>query len=65
MNGRGIYKYSNGDIYEGYINERDLALKKKKFNLTKITCQKKGEYKDGHMSGQGVFRYANGEIYEG
>ncbi len=41
MNGRGIYKYSNGDIYEGNINKRDLALKKKKFNLTKIMCQKK------------------------
>ena len=61
--GKGIYKYNNGDIYEGeYKNDLKDGEGTYKFENGDIY---KGQYKNGYFHGKGKYEYADGDIYEG
>mmetsp|Transcript_8633 Transcript_8633/g.8769 ORF Transcript_8633/g.8769 Transcript_8633/m.8769 type:complete len:187 (+) Transcript_8633:235-795(+) len=61
--GKGIYRYTNGDIYEGeYKDDIKHGFGVYKWKSGAIF---EGEYKNDERNGSGIFRYANGDIYEG
>jgi hypothetical protein len=61
--GKGKYKYNNGDIYEGdYKNDLKEGKGEYKYNNGDIYI---GEYKNGLFDGKGKYEYADGDIYEG
>ena len=63
INGKGTYRYANGDVYEGDF------VKGSKEGSGKYVWQNgayyEGTYKDNKKDGKGVFHYANGSVYEG
>ena len=61
--GRGVFNYKNGDIYDG-----DWKKGKKEGKGTYIFKSGgvyEGEMKDDNIEGKGIFYYSNGDIYEG
>jgi len=58
-----VYKWANGNVYEG---EKMMLMMLSMVMMVISTCiitigQLKNDKKEGH----GVFRYADGEMYEG
>jgi hypothetical protein len=63
MHGKGTFKGSNGDVYEGeYQNNQRNGKGTSKWTNCRVYV---GDWKDGVLSGKGVMTYANGNIYEG
>ena len=61
--GKGIYKYNNGDKYEGeYKNDLKDGNGKYIYKNGDIYT---GEYKNGLFDGKGKYEYADGDSYEG
>jgi hypothetical protein len=61
--GKGVYKYNNGDIYEGeYKNDLKDGEGTYRFENGDIYI---GHYKEGNFHGKGKYEYADGDIYEG
>ena len=63
LTGKGVYKFSNGDIYDGdWKNDiRDGQGTQIYVNGDIYT----GKWKDDMKNGQGTFTYINGDIYTG
>jgi len=62
-NGKGVFKWANGDVYEGeYLN--DLKDGDGEYRLA-IGHVYNGQFRNGFKHGTGVFRWANGDVYEG
>ena len=63
INGKGTYKYANGDVYEGEFRNGN------KEGTGKYTWANgayyEGSYKANKKDGKGVFHYASGAVYEG
>lgn len=63
IEGKGIYKYKNGDIYEGELDNGTLhGIGTYKYASGHIYT---GEYKFNMRYGKGIFIYPSGDIYEG
>ena len=61
--GKGIYKYNNGDKYEGeYKNDLKEGYGTYRFQNGDVYT---GEYKNGLFEGKGKYEYVDGDIYEG
>lgn len=61
--GHGIYKYDNGDIYEGEWKD-NMRNGHGIYVFTEGDIYE-GEYKDDKISGYGILKYASGDVYEG
>lgn len=63
MNGKGIFRYINGDVYEGeFIKDR----KKGKGIFRYINGDiYEGEYSNDKCKGKGIYKYKDGRYYEG
>jgi hypothetical protein len=63
MHGYGIYKFGNGDVYEGEFKNNEMSGHGifRYLNGGIYT----GSYKNNEMNGQGTFEYDNGDVYEG
>ena len=60
--GKGIYKYNNGDKYEGnYKNDLKEGNGTYKYKNGDVYT---GEYKNGLFDGKGKYEYADGEIFK-
>lgn len=61
--GHGIYRYEDGDVYEGeWKNGNEHGHGK----YTSVTGDMyEGEWKDGLKHGHGIYRYAKGDVHEG
>lgn len=67
INGKGVFKYSNGNVYEG--NFKDATLEGQG-TFTYADGEWKGgkyvgQFKANKANGKGTFFYANGDKYEG
>ncbi len=62
-NGKGVYRYPNGDVYEGEYKDG----KRHGHGIYREAdgCIYEGEYKNGVKHGKGIYRYAHGEEYDG
>ena len=61
--GKGIYKYSDGSIYDGNWHRG-----RRHGEGTYTYCNGDvyiGEWEDGYKSGKGVMKWRNGDVYEG
>ena len=63
MHGRGVYRFANGDVYEGDFKDDNMH------GRGVYRCADgnvyEGDFKDDNRHGRGVHRYANGAVYEG
>jgi hypothetical protein len=59
----GVYKFANGNVYEGEWKDRKYNGK----GVYKFADEGvyDGEFKDGKYNGKGVRKYADGKVYEG
>ena len=64
MHGRGVYRYANGDVYEGDYYEAGNMHGRGVYRYANGDVYE-GNYKDGNMHGRGVYRYVDGDVYEG
>jgi hypothetical protein len=67
INGKGTFKYSNGNVYEG--NFKDATLDGQG-TFTYADGEFKGgkyigQFKNNKANGKGVFNYASGDKYDG
>ena len=60
MNGRGIYRWANGDVYDG--EWKDDKKHGKGIRRWADGDVYDGEYKDGKRHGKGIYRNAEGAI---
>jgi hypothetical protein len=63
LQGRGVYKWSDGDRYEGDV--RDEKLHGRGIYVWANGNRYDGDYRDGKRTGRGVYMWANGSRYEG
>lgn len=63
LNGRGIYRWSNGDYYEGEFSNNNINGQGKYY--WKNGDNYIGEYKNGLKNGKGKMIWSNGNVYEG
>ena len=63
MHGRGVYRYANGDMYEGDWND-DYRHGRGVYRYADGAVYE-GDWKDNKKHGQGVYRFASGDVYEG
>jgi len=63
FHGKGVYNYSNGDVYDGQFAEG----KKNGNGTMKYACGDvyKGAWKHERKEGKGSMQYVNGDVYEG
>ena len=61
--GRGIFRFTNGDIYEGEF-KNDKFEGKGLFRFVNGSTYQ-GDFKDDKREGRGIFRFANGDVYQG
>mmetsp|Transcript_642 Transcript_642/g.1836 ORF Transcript_642/g.1836 Transcript_642/m.1836 type:complete len:146 (+) Transcript_642:165-602(+) len=61
--GRGVFRYANGDVYEGDFHE-DRREGYGTYRYSSFHSYE-GQYKAGLEDGHGVYRYANGNVYAG
>jgi len=63
VNGKGRFKFSQGDSYEGsFVNNK---MEGKGTYIFKNGDKYVGAFKSGKRNGFGIFSYVDGEIYEG
>ena len=64
LNGFGLLRYANDDIYEGYFVDN---LRSGYGTLTLTSAQEiyKGQFKNHMKHGVGEYRYGNGDVYIG
>ena len=63
MHGKGVFKYTNGDRYEGGYNE---GVKQGKGVFTWADGNVyEGDYENDLRCGKGINRYTNGNVYDG
>ena len=62
-NGFGIYKFSNGDIYEG--EWKNGNMEGHGIYIFKDGAIFEGQFKDGQKNGHGILKLKDGNIYEG
>lgn len=53
--------FSNGSIFEGLIQEKNMRSGKFKMNNNIY----KGDFKNNLLNGRGIIEYSNGDVYEG
>ena len=58
--GRGVYRYADGDVYEGDYKDNEMHGR----GVYRYTSGAvyEGDWKDDKRHGQGVHRYADGSI---
>lgn len=61
--GLGVYKYANGDVYEGQF--KDGYMHGKGLYRFSDGDTYEGDFSDGVMHGKGIFKYSENESYEG
>ena len=61
--GKGVYRYANGDMYDGYFLDGKHHVK----GVFSYANGNRyiGGFEDGQQHGLGVFTYANGSYFEG
>ncbi|SDC65046.1 Uncharacterized conserved protein [Pseudomonas guariconensis] len=62
INGRGVYRYDDGGIYEGDLQKGEPEGHGK---MTWPDQSYEGEWKNGLINGKGVYRFPDGRVYEG
>lgn len=63
--GRGVYKFSNGDVYEGSITNGLLNGRGKNRLATATGIVYVGDFEANMKHGKGIITYPNGNSYEG
>jgi len=66
INGYGVYKFSDGAVYEGHFKNQDFYGSGKYISVGDHKGDiYEGEYKNGKKNGYGTYTYRSGDIYEG
>ena len=63
MHGRGVFRYADGDVYEGDFKDDKRNGRGVYRYANGDVCE--GDWKDGKIHGKVVCRFANGNVYEG
>jgi len=63
MSGRGLFKYTNGDVYEGeFRNDLKEGVGRLRYHSGAVF---EGEYVQDRRSGRGMYVYSTGDVYDG
>ena len=63
MNGKGVFKYFDGNEYSGEFTD-GMMNGKGVFTFSDGNSYE-GEYEDGEMHGEGIFTFAVGSVFQG